>query len=164
METKTKACRILSRYLKSMCCVCFRARRKKGSARRVGLQKLWEWCLGLVQMTSLPWRVVIGRLGRMGHGELRGTHTHTCRTCRCVEMHEHTHWCALIFFQTGVFCWAGGTCSLSVNVWRRHASCAASPLLTLPAFLAPVWSPWSPRVPLSSCQVKGGKKKVTWLF
>ncbi|XP_035240936.1 mediator of RNA polymerase II transcription subunit 13-like isoform X2 [Anguilla anguilla] len=48
-----------------------RARRKKGSARRLGLQKLWEWCLGLVQMTSLPWRVVIGRLGRMGHGELR---------------------------------------------------------------------------------------------
>ncbi|KAG5844434.1 hypothetical protein ANANG_G00162480, partial [Anguilla anguilla] len=48
-----------------------RARRKKGSARRLGLQKLWDWCLGLVQMTSLPWRVVIGRLGRIGHGELR---------------------------------------------------------------------------------------------
>lgn len=58
--------------------VCFclfpsRARRKNSSVRRVGLQKLWEWCLGLVQVTSLPWRVVIGRLGRMGHGELRGT-------------------------------------------------------------------------------------------
>lgn len=38
----------------------------------MGLQKLWEWCLGLVQMTSLPWRVVIGRLGRIGHGELQG--------------------------------------------------------------------------------------------
>lgn len=49
-----------------------RARRKKGSARRLGLQKLWEWCLGLVQMSSLPWRVVIGRLGRIGHGELKG--------------------------------------------------------------------------------------------
>ncbi|KAK1786371.1 hypothetical protein P4O66_017608, partial [Electrophorus voltai] len=48
-----------------------RARRKKGSARRLGLQKLWEWCLGLVQFTSLPWRVVIGRLGRIGHGELQ---------------------------------------------------------------------------------------------
>lgn len=23
-------------------------------------------------MTSLPWRVVIGRLGRLGHGELKG--------------------------------------------------------------------------------------------
>lgn len=61
-------------YLKSMCCACYRARRKNSSVRRVGLQKLWEWCLGLVQVTSLPWRVVIGRLGRMGHGELRGTH------------------------------------------------------------------------------------------
>lgn len=49
-----------------------RARRKKGSARRFGLQKLWEWCLGLIQMSSLPWRVVIGRLGRIGHGELKG--------------------------------------------------------------------------------------------
>lgn len=48
-----------------------RARRKKGSARRSGLQKLWEWCQGLVQMSSLPWRVVIGRLGRIGHGELK---------------------------------------------------------------------------------------------
>ncbi|MEQ2191336.1 hypothetical protein XENOCAPTIV_026810, partial [Xenoophorus captivus] len=48
-----------------------RARRKKGSVRRLGLQKLWDWCLGLVQMTSVPWRVVIGRLGRMGHGELK---------------------------------------------------------------------------------------------
>ena len=51
---------------------CHRARRKKGSARGLGLQKLWDWCLGLVQMTSVPWRVVIGRLGRMGHGELKG--------------------------------------------------------------------------------------------
>ena len=23
-------------------------------------------------MSSLPWRVVIGRLGRIGHGELKG--------------------------------------------------------------------------------------------
>lgn len=41
------------------------------SARKIGLQKLWEWCVGIVQMTSLPWRVVIGRLGRLGHGELK---------------------------------------------------------------------------------------------
>lgn len=63
-------------------CVCVflfrhRARRKKGSARRSGLQKLWDWCLGLVQMTSVPWRVVIGRLGRMGHGELKGEVEHS---------------------------------------------------------------------------------------
>lgn len=57
-------------------CMFFRARRKKGSVRRLGLQKLWDWCLGLVQMTSVPWRVVIGRLGRMGHGELKGKDDH----------------------------------------------------------------------------------------
>lgn len=50
----------------------FRSRKSKVSARKIGLQKLWEWCIGIVQMTSLPWRVVIGRLGRLGHGELKG--------------------------------------------------------------------------------------------
>lgn len=50
----------------------FRARRPKVSARKMGLQKLWDWCIGLIQMTSLPWRIVIGRLGRLGHGELKG--------------------------------------------------------------------------------------------
>ena len=49
-----------------------RARRPKVSARKMGLQKLWEWCIGIIQMTSLPWRIVIGRLGRLGHGELKG--------------------------------------------------------------------------------------------
>ncbi|XP_039856881.1 mediator of RNA polymerase II transcription subunit 13-like isoform X2 [Simochromis diagramma] len=48
-----------------------RARRPKASARKMGLQKLWEWCIGIIQMTSLPWRIVIGRLGRLGHGELK---------------------------------------------------------------------------------------------
>ncbi|XP_075069949.1 mediator of RNA polymerase II transcription subunit 13-like isoform X2 [Mixophyes fleayi] len=48
-----------------------RFRRSKVSARKIGLQKLWEWCVGIMQMTSLPWRVVIGRLGRLGHGELK---------------------------------------------------------------------------------------------
>ncbi|XP_075900892.1 mediator of RNA polymerase II transcription subunit 13-like isoform X4 [Nelusetta ayraudi] len=48
-----------------------RARRPKVSARKMGLQKLWDWCIGLIQMTSLPWRIVIGRLGRLGHGELK---------------------------------------------------------------------------------------------
>uniref|UniRef100_A0A672IXN7 Mediator of RNA polymerase II transcription subunit 13 n=1 Tax=Salarias fasciatus TaxID=181472 RepID=A0A672IXN7_SALFA len=48
-----------------------RARRPGVSARKMGLQKLWEWCVGLIQRTSLPWRMVIGRLGRLGHGELK---------------------------------------------------------------------------------------------
>uniref|UniRef100_A0A4W5JAY7 Mediator of RNA polymerase II transcription subunit 13 n=1 Tax=Hucho hucho TaxID=62062 RepID=A0A4W5JAY7_9TELE len=49
----------------------FRVRRPKVSARKMGLQKLWDWCVGIIQMTSLPWRIVIGRLGRLGHGELK---------------------------------------------------------------------------------------------
>ncbi|KAM6975941.1 mediator of RNA polymerase II transcription subunit 13-like isoform 1-T1 [Tautogolabrus adspersus] len=48
-----------------------RSRRPKVSARKMGLQKMWEWCIGIIQMTSLPWRIVIGRLGRLGHGELK---------------------------------------------------------------------------------------------
>ena len=56
----------------------------------MGLQKLWEWCLGLVQVTSLPWRVVIGRLGRMGHGELRGTHTPAKHVAVKTCMNTHT--------------------------------------------------------------------------
>lgn len=72
---------VLFSYFRDYCKLMFkvrtwqyicRARRKKGSVRRLGLQKLWDWCLGLVQMTSVPWRVVIGRLGRIGHGELKG--------------------------------------------------------------------------------------------
>ncbi|KAG5834702.1 hypothetical protein ANANG_G00264370 [Anguilla anguilla] len=47
------------------------ARRPKVSPRKMGLQKVWEWCVGIIQMTSLPWRIVIGRLGRLGHGELK---------------------------------------------------------------------------------------------
>ncbi|MEQ2207534.1 Mediator of RNA polymerase II transcription subunit 13-like, partial [Xenoophorus captivus] len=39
--------------------------------RKIGLQKVWEWCIGIIQMTPLPWRIVIGRLGRLGHGELK---------------------------------------------------------------------------------------------
>ncbi|XP_031434166.1 mediator of RNA polymerase II transcription subunit 13-like isoform X2 [Clupea harengus] len=48
-----------------------RSRRPKFSPRKKGLEKLWEWCIGIIQMTSMPWRIVIGRLGRLGHGELK---------------------------------------------------------------------------------------------
>ncbi|XP_026999390.1 mediator of RNA polymerase II transcription subunit 13-like isoform X1 [Tachysurus fulvidraco] len=48
-----------------------RSRRPKFSPRKIGLQKLWEWCIGIIQMTAIPWRIVIGRLGRLGHGELK---------------------------------------------------------------------------------------------
>lgn len=62
----------LARFLHTTLLFYLRARRPKVSARKMGLQKLWEWCIGLIQMTSLPWRIVIGRLGRLGHGELKG--------------------------------------------------------------------------------------------
>ncbi|XP_055863166.1 mediator of RNA polymerase II transcription subunit 13-like isoform X2 [Biomphalaria glabrata] len=49
-----------------------RNRRKKASARRPGLQKLWDFILSVVSLTCYPTRLVIGRFGRMGHGELKG--------------------------------------------------------------------------------------------
>ncbi|KAG1662731.1 Mediator of RNA polymerase II transcription subunit 13 [Nymphon striatum] len=49
-----------------------RTRRKKASARKVGLTKLVDFLLGVMSMRTLPWRLVVGRLGRMGHGELKG--------------------------------------------------------------------------------------------
>ncbi|XP_059483783.1 mediator of RNA polymerase II transcription subunit 13-like isoform X2 [Neocloeon triangulifer] len=49
-----------------------RTRRKKASARRVGLQKLMDFILGIMSRTVQPWRLVVGRVGRIGHGELKG--------------------------------------------------------------------------------------------
>jgi mediator of RNA polymerase II transcription subunit 13 len=49
-----------------------RNRRKKASARRIGLGKLWDFILATVTRTTMPWRLVIGRFGRIGHGELKG--------------------------------------------------------------------------------------------
>ncbi|XP_076453407.1 mediator of RNA polymerase II transcription subunit 13-like [Babylonia areolata] len=49
-----------------------RNRRKKASARKHALSKLWDYILGIVSMSTRPTRIVIGRLGRMGHGELKG--------------------------------------------------------------------------------------------
>ena len=49
-----------------------RNRRKKASARKIGLAKLWDFILRVVGRTTLPWRLIIGRFGRLGHGELKG--------------------------------------------------------------------------------------------
>ncbi|XP_053673083.1 mediator of RNA polymerase II transcription subunit 13 [Anopheles nili] len=49
-----------------------RGRRKRVSARRYGLQKLMDFILGLISQTVQPWRLVVGRIGRIGHGELKG--------------------------------------------------------------------------------------------
>lgn len=49
-----------------------RTRRKKASARRFGLQKLMDFILGVISQSVQPWRLVVGRIGRIGHGELKG--------------------------------------------------------------------------------------------
>lgn len=49
-----------------------RTRRKKASARRLGLQKLMDFILGVISQSVQPWHIVIGRIGRIGHGELKG--------------------------------------------------------------------------------------------
>lgn len=49
-----------------------RKRRRKTSARRVGLKKLMDFILGVMSQTVKSWRLVIGRIGRIGHGELKG--------------------------------------------------------------------------------------------
>ena len=49
-----------------------RNRRKKASARKIGLAKLWDFILRVVGRTTLPWRLIVGRFGRLGHGELKG--------------------------------------------------------------------------------------------
>ncbi|KAK2588519.1 hypothetical protein KPH14_006300 [Odynerus spinipes] len=49
-----------------------RKRRKRASARRIGLQKLMDFILGVMSQGVQPWRLVVGRVGRIGHGELKG--------------------------------------------------------------------------------------------
>lgn len=48
-----------------------RTRRKKTPARRHALQKLMEFIMGIISQTVHPWRLVIGRIGRIGHGEMK---------------------------------------------------------------------------------------------
>ncbi|XP_052737823.1 mediator of RNA polymerase II transcription subunit 13 isoform X2 [Bicyclus anynana] len=50
-----------------------RSRRKRcGPARRLGLTKLMDFALGIMSQSVQPWRLVVGRVGRIGHGELKG--------------------------------------------------------------------------------------------
>ncbi|KAF5394970.1 Mediator of RNA polymerase II transcription subunit 13 [Paragonimus heterotremus] len=42
------------------------------SPRRIGLMRLWDYVINLISRTTNPWRLVIGRVGRLGHGELKG--------------------------------------------------------------------------------------------
>ncbi|XP_052757574.1 mediator of RNA polymerase II transcription subunit 13 isoform X2 [Galleria mellonella] len=47
-------------------------RRRCGPARRLGLKKLMDFTLGVMSQAAQPWRLVVGRVGRIGHGELKG--------------------------------------------------------------------------------------------
>lgn len=53
-------------------CISINSRRRKSPARRVGLQKLMDFILGVMSQSVTPWRLVVGRVGRIGHGELKG--------------------------------------------------------------------------------------------
>ncbi|XP_034659492.1 mediator of RNA polymerase II transcription subunit 13 isoform X2 [Drosophila subobscura] len=48
-----------------------RARRRKAPARFVALKKLMDFVMGIISQTSQMWRLVIGRIGRIGHSELK---------------------------------------------------------------------------------------------
>ncbi|XP_015914163.1 mediator of RNA polymerase II transcription subunit 13 isoform X2 [Parasteatoda tepidariorum] len=48
-----------------------RHRRKQASVRRFGLRKLLDFILDLIAPSNHPWRIVIDRFGRLGHGELK---------------------------------------------------------------------------------------------
>lgn len=47
-------------------------RRRAPPARRLGLTKLMDFTLGVMSQSVQPWRLVVGRIGRIGHGELKG--------------------------------------------------------------------------------------------
>lgn len=48
-----------------------RTRRRNAPVRRFGLEKLMSFVQTVMSESVLPWRLVIGRLGRIGHGELK---------------------------------------------------------------------------------------------
>lgn len=48
-----------------------RTKRRKATVRRFGLQKLMEFILQVMSESTQSWRLIVSRLGRVGHGELR---------------------------------------------------------------------------------------------
>lgn len=49
-----------------------RSRRKKASVIKHAIQKLYEYLFLCMSQSLAKWRLVIGRFGRLGHGELKG--------------------------------------------------------------------------------------------
>lgn len=50
------------------------------SIRRQSLQKLMDFIIGIISQTSQQWRIVIGRVGRIGHGELKAWSWLLCKS------------------------------------------------------------------------------------
>lgn len=48
-----------------------RTRRKNATVRRFGLNKLMNFVQTVMSESVMPWRLVVGRIGRIGHGELK---------------------------------------------------------------------------------------------
>ncbi|XP_022252364.1 mediator of RNA polymerase II transcription subunit 13-like isoform X2 [Limulus polyphemus] len=57
------------------CCINIdipdRTHRRKASSRTIGLHKLLDFVLSVMSSSCSQWRLVVGRLGRIGHGELK---------------------------------------------------------------------------------------------
>ncbi|KAL3227711.1 hypothetical protein MRX96_003677 [Rhipicephalus microplus] len=107
-----------------------RTRRKKVCVRRLGLQKLLEWLLGVAACgaraggaVAQPWRLIVGRLGRVGHGELRewaGLLGRRSLLRYSRRLRELCHQCAASSSSSsssacggGGWCCGGGPCVLS---------------------------------------------------
>lgn len=56
------------------------AKNRADSVRRQSLQKLMDFIIGIISQTSQQWRIVIGRIGRMGHGELKAWSWLLCKS------------------------------------------------------------------------------------
>lgn len=50
------------------------------TVRRQSLQKLMDFIIGILSQTSQQWRIVIGRVGRIGHGELKAWSWLLCKS------------------------------------------------------------------------------------
>ncbi|XP_054714520.1 mediator of RNA polymerase II transcription subunit 13-like [Uloborus diversus] len=85
------------------CCISIevpnRTRRKKASVRRFALHKLLDFIVEVLSKCLHAWRLVISRLGRLGHGELRDWATFLSRKSLLRysrQLRELCHQCAVL--------------------------------------------------------------------
>ena len=65
-----------------------RSRRKKAAVIKHGFQKLMEYLVLCMSRALCKWRLVIGRFGRLGHGELEGEFSHSRMSCHTHRVHH----------------------------------------------------------------------------